>query len=93
MDAQEYGNIPQHRERIFIVAFKDVGKCEMFKFPEKIESATNLNDIIDRSEKHSDCYYFNTNDNIYEKLKFNIKSLSLIYKISNNGEDIRNYKI
>ena len=93
MDAQEYGNVPQHRERIFIVAFKDVEKCEMFKFPEKIELTTNLNDIIDRSEKHSDCYYYNGDDNIYEKLKLNVKSLSLIYKIRNNGDDIRNYKI
>ena len=93
MDAQEYGNVPQHRERIFIVAFKDVEKCELFKFPEKIELTTNLNDIINRSEKHSDCYYYNGDDNIYEKLKLNVKSLSLIYKIRNNGDDIRNYKI
>lgn len=93
MDAQEYGNVPQHRERIFIVAFKDIEKCEMFKFPEKIELTTNLNDIIDRSEKHSDCYYYSANDNIYEKLRLNVKNLSLIYKIRNNGDDIRNYKI
>lgn len=93
MDAQEYGNVPQHRERIFIVAFKDMEKCEMFKFPEKIELTTNLNDIINRSEKHSDCYYYSGNDNIYEKLRLNVKSHSLIYKIRNNGDDIRNYKI
>lgn len=93
MDAQEYGNVPQHRERIFIVAFKDIEKCELFKFPEKIELTCNLNDIVDRAQKHSDCYYYNDDNNIYSKLQLNIKSLTQIYKIRNNGDDIRNYKI
>ena len=30
MDSIEYGNVPQHRTRIFIVAFKDEESCERF---------------------------------------------------------------
>lgn len=93
MDAQEYGNIPQHRERIFIVAFKDIDKCERFSFPEKIELTNNLNDIIDRTQKHNDCYYYHEGDPIYDKLKPSINNMSVVYRIRNNGDDIRKYRI
>lgn len=93
MDSQEYGNIPQHRERVFIVAFKDVFKCENFVFPDKIELTTNINDIVDRTVRHSDCYYYNKLDPIYDKLKFNINNMSVVYRIRNNGDDIRKYRI
>ena len=93
MDAQEYGNIPQHRERIFIVAFKDINMCEQFIFPEKIELTNNLNNIIDRTQRHSAIYYYNDNDLIYEKLKVAVKNMSLVYKIRERGNDIRKYRI
>ena len=93
MDAQEYGNIPQHRERVFIVAFKDIFKCENFIFPDKIELTTNINDIVDRTIKHSDCYYYDESDPIYNKLKVNINNMSVVYRIRNNGDYIRKYRI
>lgn len=93
MDAQEYGDIPQHRVRVFIVAFKDFEKCEKFVFPEKIELKTNLNDIIDRNIKHSDCYYYKHNDPIYQKLEPHIKNRTVVYRIRDNGNNIRQYKI
>lgn len=93
MDAQEYGNIPQHRERIFIVAFKDIEKCECFVFPKKVELTNNLNDIINRTQKHSECYYYSENDPIYKKLKPAINNMSVVYKIRSNGNDIRKYDI
>lgn len=93
MDAQDYGNIPQHRERVFIVAFKNLEMCEKFKFPNKIKLETNLNDIIDRTVKHSDCYYYKASNPIYEKLKLHIQNQPVVYRIRNNGNDIRKYKI
>ena len=52
MDAMEYGNIPQHRSRIFIVAFLDYQKCEKFEFPEQIKRTVFLNDILKRNTKN-----------------------------------------
>ena len=49
MDAIEYGNVPQHRTRIFIVAFLDNEKCEQFEFPDKLKLTVKLNDILVRS--------------------------------------------
>ena len=93
MDAQEYGNIPQHRERIFIVAFKDFEMCDRFSFPDKVELTNSLNDIIDRTQKHSECYYYSSRDPIFEKLQPSINNMSVVYRIRDNGDDIRKYGI
>ena len=69
MDAIEYGNVPQHRTRIFIVAFLDNEKCERFCFPEKVKLTTQLNDILVRSEKHDASYYYGEDSVYFEDLK------------------------
>lgn len=47
LDSQEYGNVPQQRKRIFIVAFLDYDQCARFNYPEQIERTVQLNDILD----------------------------------------------
>ncbi len=36
LNAMEYGNVPQNRERIYIVGFLDEDACQAFTFPEKL---------------------------------------------------------
>ena len=52
MNALEYANIPQNRERIFIVCFdqKQIPNHTSFSFPDKIPLSTKINDIIDYNE-------------------------------------------
>ena len=85
MDAKEYGNVPQQRKRIFIVAFLDYEQCNRFQYPEPIDLTTSLNDIIKRDIKHSDCYYYKENNFYYEQLKSKMKDTNLIYKINDSG--------
>ena len=85
MDSTEYANIPQIRTRIFIVAFLDYKMCDAFSFPEKIPLATKLNDILDRSIKHSDCYYYDEMSCYYENLKKVVKDKNAVYKIWDSG--------
>ncbi|EKK21195.1 DNA-cytosine methyltransferase [Fructilactobacillus florum 8D] len=47
LNSKEYGNVPQNRERIYVVGFKDKVAFEQFDFPNKIELTTSLSDIID----------------------------------------------
>src|SRR5207244_2791511 len=37
LNSVEYGNVPQNRERVYIVGFKSKKACDAFEFPEKIE--------------------------------------------------------
>ena len=58
LNAMDYGNIPQNRERIYIVCFRDKEKNKKFKFPEKQALTTKITEIIDFKGKYSDKYYY-----------------------------------
>ena len=85
MDSYDYGNVPQHRSRIFIVAFLDYEQCDKFVFPEKIENTTKLNDILVRNIKHDDCYYYNESSFYYNDLKRIVIDKRALYKIWDSG--------
>jgi DNA (cytosine-5)-methyltransferase 1 len=68
LDAKEYGNVPQTRRRIFIVAFLDDVMCARFKYPEPMQRTLNINDIIDRTEKLNDRYYYTESSFYYDDL-------------------------
>jgi DNA (cytosine-5)-methyltransferase 1 len=93
MDATEYGNVPQIRTRIFIVAFLDSEKCDRFKFPEKINLDKKLNDILVRSTAHDSAYYY-TEESIYFKdLKRIVTDKTALYKIYDSGVSSKAYHI
>ena len=62
IDAIDYGNVPQHRTRIFIVAFLDNDHCERFTFPEEIRRTVKINDVLYKRQKHDECYYLSKKD-------------------------------
>lgn len=93
MDALDYGNIPQRRSRIFIVAFLDDVMCDRFRFPEKIKRTTNLNDILDRKVKHHESYYFDSNNKDYEKLLRIVKNKNVIYRFYDSIDVYKAYRV
>ncbi len=71
LNAMEYGNIPQNRERIYIVAFKDIEKYRNFEFPLPIRLTKKLDNIIDFNSQVDERYYYTEDKykgDIYEKL-------------------------
>lgn len=81
LNAKEYGNIPQNRERIYVVGFKDKQAYERFEFPEKIELTTSLQDIIDFEHETEERYYY-VKDKVpfYDELVKEIKSSETVYQ-------------
>ncbi|PAF55088.1 DNA cytosine methyltransferase [Mycoplasmopsis agassizii] len=61
LNAKDYGNTPQNRERIYIVAFKNKKDYEKFNFPKPIALTKTLEDVIDFSNKLDDKYYYTPN--------------------------------
>ena len=80
IDAIDYGNIPQHRTRIFIVAFLDNDKCEKFSFPEEIRRTVKLNDVLYKSQKHDDSYYITEKDSQYVLASQYVKDCTALYQ-------------
>jgi DNA (cytosine-5)-methyltransferase 1 len=62
LNTKDYG-IPQNRERVFIVGFKDE---IAFKFPDKMRLKTRLKDLMESSVSGK---YFIKNDNILKHIK------------------------
>lgn len=58
LNACEYGNVPQNRERIYIVGFLNEDYANKFYFPQPIQLKTKLKDIIDFENKVDDKYYY-----------------------------------
>lgn len=72
LNAMEYGNIPQNRERIYIVAFKNKDHYKNFEFPLPVKLETKISDVIDFENKVDDRYYYTKGKykgDIYEKLE------------------------
>lgn len=81
LNTMEYGNVPQNRERIYIVAFKDVKIYNKFEFPKPIKLTKKLRDFIDFENKVDDCYYYTENNfKHYDELVKKITKTDTIYQ-------------
>lgn len=81
LNGAEYGNIPQNRERIYIVAFKRKEDYEKFSFPEPKILETKLGDVIDFESKVDDKYYYTPDKNkFYDQLEEAMTSQNTVYQ-------------
>lgn len=71
LNAMNYGNMAQNRERIYIVAFKNKEDFNKFKWPQTIPLTTSVKDIIDFTNKVDERFYYTKDKykgDIYDKL-------------------------
>ena len=85
MGAHEYGNLPQPRNRIFIVAFLEYQACDCFEYPDTIALTVEINDIINRHEQKHGIYYYKDDSQIVKKYSKRIFDRRYIYRISDRG--------
>ena len=86
-------NIPQYRSRIFIIGFRNVEDCDRFAFPAAEPLKKTIEDILDRSVKHSDIYYYTHENPYYSRLNVRIASKSGNYRIDDSGVATRQWDI
>lgn len=77
MNTAEYGNLPQNRERFYLVAFNDKELCDEFEFPKKIKLTAKIKDFISLCE---DERFFYTNNKIYPLLKEQMTNPDTLYQ-------------
>ena len=83
LNAMEYGNVPQNRERIYIVCFKDPAVYNNFHFPLPIALKKKLTDIIDFENPVDEKYYYTPGKykgNLYEQLAAAMDDENAIYQ-------------
>lgn len=81
LNSMTHANVPQNRERIFIVAFdpKQVKGYNNFKFPEQIPLTKTIHDIID-NKKQDDKYYYPESHRYFPILSKEIINRDTIYQ-------------
>lgn len=77
LNSMEYGNVPQNRERIYIVGFKDKKRSDRFSFPEPIKLTRKIKDVL---EKKVDPKYYYNGKPLYEKLKGEVNEKNQVYQ-------------
>lgn len=83
LNACEYGNIPQNRERIYIVAFRDEKDFEKFKMPMPIALTKKIRDIVDFKNKVDNKYYYTKGkykDDMYNMLEKEMTDDTTVYQ-------------
>lgn len=73
----EYGNLPQNRERIYIVGFLDFDRYENFVFPQQVKLTNKIENII---EKQTTKEFYYTKHQYYQKLKEAMQSKETLYQ-------------
>lgn len=77
MNSMEYGNIPQNRERIYIVGFRNARYFDKFDFPKPVGLTTKVTDLL---EPVVDPKYYYNGKPLYEKLKDHVKERGKVYQ-------------
>lgn len=81
LNADEYGNVPQNRERIYIVAFLSEEDKEKFSMPNAIPLTKTIRDIIDFEHDVPSKYYYSKEKCIfYDVLDDSMKNSETIYQ-------------
>ena len=82
LNGKDYGNIPQNRERIYIVGFLSKAQFDAFSFPDEIKLTSKLSDVIEFNIEQDDYFYYSAEKNptFYKELHENIKSSDSIYQ-------------
>lgn len=77
MNSMDYGNIPQNRERIYIIGFLDKQAFTKFRFPEVCLRTTQIKDCLETNV--DDKYYYNDKP-LYQELKNEVIQKNTIYQ-------------
>jgi len=81
LNSMSYANIPQNRERIFIVAFdpEQVVNYNNFKFPKEIKLTKTIHDILEHG-KQDEKYYYSKDHLYYPELEKIITKNDTVYQ-------------
>lgn len=78
LNSSNHGNIPQNRERIFIIGFLEKEKYDKFTFPKSIPLTTSFKELLEEEDVDEKYYY--ENKALYDKIKNEITSCDTVYQ-------------
>ncbi|MYL54197.1 DNA (cytosine-5-)-methyltransferase [Pontibacillus yanchengensis] len=80
-NTMDYGNIPQNRERVFIVGFRNKKALQKFEWPNKVPLTLTIDDVLDRQDKQNDKYYYDESSQYYPMLSESMNRKDTVYQL------------
>lgn len=80
LNGTTHGNVPQNRERIFIVAFKNEGDYTKFSFPDPIPLTTTIADCLEPGKVADKFYQTNKDSPSVQKMLEGVIKKNTIYQ-------------
>lgn len=80
LNACEYGNIPQNRERIYIVCFKDIKIHQRFTFPNNTLLKTSINDLLENEDTIDQKFFYTEKTPFFDKLVETVQDAKTFYQ-------------
>lgn len=81
LNSMEFGNVPQNRERIYLVGFLNKNECDKFYFPEPVELTHSIGDIVNKQIQMEEKYYYGPSSKYYDDLVETINKEDTIYQL------------
>lgn len=77
LNTHEYSYLPQNRERLYLVGFRNKKSLKAFNFPSKVEYTLPMEEVLDHEV--DDAYYYN-NSRLYPVLKKEMRRRDTFYQ-------------
>ncbi len=77
LNTMEYGNVPQNRERVYIVCFKDDKHHQKFKYPSPVKLTKTVRDLLD---EHVPSKYYYNGKPLYDRIKDDVIDKEKVYQ-------------
>ncbi|MFA6269782.1 MAG: transcriptional repressor LexA [Candidatus Paceibacterota bacterium] len=77
LNTMEYGNVPQNRERVYIVGFKNKEHSDNFSFPESVELTKKITNLLEKNVPEK--YYYNGKP-LFDRLKNFVREEGKVYQ-------------
>jgi len=81
LNSMTHANVPQNRERIFVVAFdyKRIKDCQKFKFPNNVKLTKTIYDFLETG-RQEELFYYQKNHKYYAELTKTMTKKDTVYQ-------------
>lgn len=80
LNSMTHANVPQNRERVFIVGFSSSEAADSFQFPEPIDLTSKISDILLHEDQIDDKYYYSNRYPMFQQINEAVTNRETIYQ-------------
>lgn len=79
LNSMTHANVPQNRERVFVVGFRSPKKAREFEYPKEVTLTNTIHDCLEKTKVASEFYYDNRYD-CFKEISKAVKSKDTLYQ-------------